>query len=231
MPDGTIVIEGRGMRNEEEQRSFWKALLAKYPSLQTGKVRKATTREISYFWATTVFDIDEPFFAIDAGPQTFVVHMGQEHGIYTFDLVGDLRDLRSSAPANFQDLQQPQKTELGDQRTAEVAHEPDSECRASPGPDKTVQAVEQSVTTGRLIHKVPPKYPKAALKAHIEGTVVLCAVIGKDGRITNLRAASGPKELVDPAIKAVQQWVYKPYLVAGEAVEVETEIRVDFELE
>ena len=99
MPDGVIVTEGRGMRNEQEKRSFWKVLLAKYPLLQTGKVRKPTTREISYFWATTAFDIDEPFFAIDAGPQTFIVHMGREHDIYTFDLVGDLRDLRSAAPA------------------------------------------------------------------------------------------------------------------------------------
>lgn len=99
VPGGTIVTEGRGMRNEEEKRSFWKALMERYPSLKTSKVRKATTREISYFWATTVFNIDEPFFAIDAGPATFVVHMGREHDIYTFDLVGDLLDLRSAAPA------------------------------------------------------------------------------------------------------------------------------------
>jgi hypothetical protein len=97
LSDGVISVEGRGMRNEQEQRSFWKALMAKYPSLQTGRVRKATPREIRYFWATTVFDIDEPFFAIDAGSQTFVVHMGREHDIYTFDLVGDLRDLRGAS--------------------------------------------------------------------------------------------------------------------------------------
>jgi hypothetical protein len=98
MPDGVIVTEGRGMRNEQEKRSFWKALMAKFPSLQTGKVRKPTSREISYFWATTVFDIDEPFFAIDAGSQTFVVHMGRKHDIYTFDLVGDLREGHRSVP-------------------------------------------------------------------------------------------------------------------------------------
>jgi hypothetical protein len=61
--------------------------------------------------------------------------------------------------------------------------------------------------------------------------VVLCAEIRKDGKIANLRALSGPKELIDPSIKAVQQWVYKPYLLDGEPVEVETDIRVNFRLE
>jgi bla regulator protein blaR1 len=101
----------------------------------------------------------------------------------------------------------------------------------SPESDKDVRVVEQSVTAGRLIHKVQPKYPKAARKAHVEGTVVLCAEIRKDGKVANLRALSGPKELIDPSIKAVQQWISRPYLIDGEPVDVETDIRVNFRLD
>jgi hypothetical protein len=97
--EGLIVTEGRRLLGEEELQSFWKTLMTNFPALQTGNVRKPTTREISYFWATSFLDIDEPFFAIDAGSQTFVAHIGQEEtGLYTFDLVGDLRDLKGTAP-------------------------------------------------------------------------------------------------------------------------------------
>jgi len=89
---------------------------------------------------------------------------------------------------------------------------------------------EELVTSGNLIHKVAPKYPKAARKAHIEGTVVLSGVIGKDGKVAVLRVLSGPKELTASAVKAVQKWVYKPYMLDGKPVEVETEIRVNFAL-
>jgi protein TonB len=61
--------------------------------------------------------------------------------------------------------------------------------------------------------------------------VVLCADISKDGQIKNLRAVAGPPELVPPSIKAVSRWRYKPYLLNGEAVEVETEIKVNYALE
>ena len=92
----------------------------------------------------------------------------------------------------------------------------------------TVVHVKDNVTRGLLIHKVAPSYPKAARKAHIEGTVVLCASISKKGRIENLTVASGPPGLITSSIKAVRKWTYKPYLLNGEPVEVETEIRVNY---
>ena len=96
-----------------------------------------------------------------------------------------------------QDLQEPQKTQTDEQQTPEVDHEPQSGCWTSPERDKDVRVVEQSVTAGRLIHKVQPKYPKAARKAHVEGTVVLCAEIRKDGKVANLWALSGPKDTLN----------------------------------
>ena len=81
---------------------------------------------------------------------------------------------------------------------------------------------------GLLIYKVTPKYPPIAVSAHIEGTVVLNATIGKGGTIENLRVASGPAMLQQAALEAVQNWRYRPYLLNGQPVEVETTINVVF---
>jgi protein TonB len=86
------------------------------------------------------------------------------------------------------------------------------------------------VTSGKLIHKVQPEYPPEAMNARIEGTVVLQATIGKDGKVGNLQVISGPKELIPSAMKAVEQWRYQPYLVNNEPVEVETQVEVIFQL-
>jgi len=81
-----------------------------------------------------------------------------------------------------------------------------------------------------VLKKVPPEYPEAAKKAHIQGQVVLRAIIGKDGDVENLQIVSGHPQLVPSAIDAVKQWKYRPYLQDGKPVEVETEIDVNFTL-
>lgn len=88
----------------------------------------------------------------------------------------------------------------------------------------------QGVSLGLLIHKVQPVYPETARQNRIQGTVLLHAMIGKDGRVLELTPISGPKELLGAAIGAVQQWRYKPYAVNNEAVEVQTQITVNFQL-
>lgn len=90
--------------------------------------------------------------------------------------------------------------------------------------------VSQGVTQGLLVHKVEPQYPKIALAARITGVVQLHAVISKDGNIKELQALSGPPLLIPSAIDAVKQWRYRPYLLNGEAVEVETSVTVTFQL-
>jgi protein TonB len=81
---------------------------------------------------------------------------------------------------------------------------------------------------GSLIHRVEPVYPPLARSARIQGAVVLEAVIGKDGAMENLRLISGHPMLAPAAIQAVSQWRYRPYILNGEAVEVETQITVNF---
>jgi TonB family protein len=84
---------------------------------------------------------------------------------------------------------------------------------------------------GNIISKVNPVYPPDAKKAHIQGKVLLNAVIGKEGHVEHLEVVSGPKELQSPSLDAVRQWVYKPYLVDGNPVEVETTISVIYSLQ
>jgi protein TonB len=83
---------------------------------------------------------------------------------------------------------------------------------------------------GNLIHRVQPVYPPLARQARIQGTVVLRAIISRDGRIENLQVVSGHPMLVPAAIGAVRQWRYQPYILNDQPVEVETQITVNFSL-
>jgi protein TonB len=90
--------------------------------------------------------------------------------------------------------------------------------------------VSQGVTQGLVIHRVNPTYPQLARQARIQGPVVLQAEISKDGTIQNLRLISGHPMLAPAAIEAIKQWRYKPYILNGEPVEVETTITFNFTL-
>jgi periplasmic protein TonB len=87
---------------------------------------------------------------------------------------------------------------------------------------------KSSLLEGNLIHKVQPVYPPLARTARVQGSVVLAALISKEGTIENLRSLSGHPMLVPAAIDAVRQWRYKPYILNGDAIEVETQITVNF---
>jgi len=90
--------------------------------------------------------------------------------------------------------------------------------------------VSSGVSTGLLIRKVTPNYPPLAKQARIQGAVVLQAEISKEGTIQNLQLISGHPMLAPAAIEAVKQWRYKPYLLNGEPVAVETQVVVNFSL-
>lgn len=90
--------------------------------------------------------------------------------------------------------------------------------------------ISQGVTRGLLIHRVEPVYPPLAKAARVQGEVLLSAVISSNGEIQNLQLVSGHPMLVPAAMAAVKQWRYKPYLLNGQPVEVETTINVSFVL-
>jgi protein TonB len=98
-----------------------------------------------------------------------------------------------------------------------------------PTPIKRIR-LAQRVVEANLIHDVTPMYPPEAGRERIEGTVVLLAVIGKDGRVLDVRVESGLPILAQAAMDAVKQWCYRPYLLNGEPVEVDSRITIDFTL-
>jgi hypothetical protein len=87
------------------------------------------------------------------------------------------------------------------------------------------------VAQGMLLKKVVPVYPQDAKEAHVSGVVTLQARIGMDGGIHDLRVITAPwPSLAASALWAVSHWEYKPYLLNGEPVEVETTINAVFSL-
>ncbi len=86
-----------------------------------------------------------------------------------------------------------------------------------------------NVMAGRITYHESPKYPGVARAAHIQGVVILRAIIGKDGHIRDLSVISSPdKSLSEASLKAVAKWTYEPYMLEGQATEIDTTITVNF---
>ena len=83
---------------------------------------------------------------------------------------------------------------------------------------------------GNLIRRVVPTYPAIAKQLGIEGRVIIKAVINREGNVQHAEVSSGEALLRSAALEAVRQWKYRPYYLNGQAVEVETEITVNFVL-
>jgi|SRR5450631_517790 protein TonB len=100
-----------------------------------------------------------------------------------------------------------------------------------PPPPAASRSIRTSVVMeGNLIRRVDPQYPAIAKQIHLEGAVVLNAIVSREGNIERVDVASGPGILALAAREAVRQWKYRPYLLNGEPVEVQTQITVNFTL-
>jgi protein TonB len=99
-----------------------------------------------------------------------------------------------------------------------------------PRSDSKAVLIPEGMALGMLIHKVDPEYPKSAKAARISGIVTLKATISKIGEIVDLQVECGPAALQEPSLKAIREWKYRPYLLRGEPVEVQTTIKVTFAL-
>ena len=119
--------------------------------------------------------------------------------------------------------------QIGSPQTARPPEPPREESQRAvvKGPLK----LSESVVQAQLISRIEPRYPPLALETRTQGTVRLRAIISRDGRITALEVISGHPLLVQAALEAVRQWRYRPTLLNGEPVEVETSITVNFQLE
>jgi outer membrane biosynthesis protein TonB len=90
--------------------------------------------------------------------------------------------------------------------------------------------IPPAVAAKLLVTRVEPVYPAVAKGARVHGTVVLMAVIGKDGHVKTLEYYDGPEMLANSAMAAAFHWVYTPYRYKGEPVEMDTAIAVNFNL-
>jgi protein TonB len=100
----------------------------------------------------------------------------------------------------------------------------------TPTPVLQTLTVSQGVSEGLLVKKVQPVYPASALRMHVEGGVQLLATVSKNGDISAIKILSGDSQLARAAADAVKQWKYKPYLLDGSPVEIQTQITVKFKL-
>ena len=101
------------------------------------------------------------------------------------------------------------------------------EASLKPNPSQRIH-VSMSVSEALLITKVEPDYPEDARKAGVHGPVVLNAIIGPNGEVQEATATEGDPLLVSAATAAAKQWKYKPYLLAGQPVTMDTTVKVDF---
>ena len=90
--------------------------------------------------------------------------------------------------------------------------------------------VAPEVAEGSLLHRVEPDYPEQARQQQIQGPVVLDVRTRRDGTIQELKLLSGQRLLADAAIAAVKQWRFRPHLVKGEPVEMQTTVTLNFKL-
>ena len=134
------------------------------------------------------------------------------------------RTIRPGSNAIRVDLQ----PETSPQPITNAGAAPDSETAANVT-SKAAERVQMSATTSDIVASpVRPDYPLLARQMKVQGSVILQALISKDGVIQNLRVVSGPHILAAAAQDAVRQWHFKPHYQGSEAVETQAKITVNF---
>jgi TonB family protein len=186
---------------------------------------------------------DAPHIVPDPAPQTLAVPrptIGEPPPTIVVDIPSGAINGPQSSGAPTQGVSSPKLEAVVRLDNVNVRAKIDANVRATvrtavidaiqTAPDNTAR-ISAGVMAGNRLTFVPPIYPQAAKDAKLDGIVVLDAIIGKDGTITSLKLISGPDELAKSAWDAVKQWTYKPYLLNGDPVAVETTITVNFSLQ
>jgi protein TonB len=117
---------------------------------------------------------------------------------------------------------------ITDFRATDAPVQPPKEIKKSD--EKRAVKISETVQQAQLVSRIEPRYPPLALQTRKEGTVLLHAIISREGRITAIEVASGSPWFVQAALDAVREWRYRPTYLNGEPVEVETSITVIFRL-
>ncbi len=173
-----------------------------------------------------------PTYCLDPGGE--LLRASFNFGSYTV-LRNDVSDFQGQFIAHTLALIQGTRTKVAEAKIAALeTFTPSSDQFA---PDAAMKAtsnfaqISGKIMAGEIRSKTTPVYPASARQAHISGTVVLHAVVGRDGHIRSLRPISAPDtDLALASIDAVRQWTYSPYLLNGEPTDVDTTITVNFNL-
>ena len=171
-----------------------------------------------------------PTYCLDPGKETLRISYDVGSDVYLRNGSGHFQE--RSVPIHVT-LQVAETRVASADLTALSSFEPeDSDFKPLPemqaAHDKAV-AVSGGVMNGAILRKITPAYPESAKLRHITGTVLLRAIIGRDGQVHSLRLISTPDaDLAMAAVAAVKHWTYKPYLLNGIPTEVDTSITVNF---
>jgi periplasmic protein TonB len=133
-----------------------------------------------------------------------------------------------ASPGASADAPAPSLAAIGENSSAALPNLATS--TSTPAPVLGTMNVSQGLSRGLILKKTQPTYPSVALQMRIEGPVELLATISKTGNITAVKILHGDPQLARAALEAVKQWKYKPYLLDGQPVEIQTQITVNFKL-
>ena len=205
--DRAIRVLKRGLRQQWQNRDQYLSAFAKTPSTDPTGLSVADAKKY-----------------VECAMSTHLrIHQIWDEGVPIENEAGrtiiEFRELRSAAVQATTAEQRPSVP----YSQGAVFHPP-----SCPGFASQKVTVTAGVAAGLLKTRVDPVYPAEALVKHVSGTVVLRARISTKGRVEALRVMSGPALLQDPALHAVRQWTYSPYLLNNIPVEVETTIDVTF---
>jgi TonB family protein len=172
---------------------------------------------------TYCFQPEKPILRISANPadKTYMIRNAVKdfHGHYLPGEIVSSRDGKETFKAHLDEIE-----------SIETVNDADFVAPPDAKPILRVITVSAGVAQANLLKSPPPDYPLYAKSKSVQGTVVLQAMIGTDGHLSDLTVVSGPQELRDAALNALRKWVYKPYLLNGQAVSVKTTINVEFRL-
>lgn len=151
-------------------------------------------------------------------PWGLVRTQGTDSSMVLTKVITDAKDHITGAPKNF--VQMMRERGLDAQVTGPKSYQ---------GRPMRIK-ISGDVEAAQIVTRVEPNYPDEARRQHIEGQVVLHAIIGVDGVVKQLTVVSGPRQLIQSALEAVKNWRYRPSLLNGNPLEVDTTITVDYSL-
>jgi TonB family protein len=217
-----LAVESGGRGCEEHLKTLGDSFRSQKVAQEKGGVAPLALAGHDYYRAD--FDFRE-----SPSHRTFLCTPSKEY-LLQWNIVGLSKNAVESVIATLNSISATQPSKSVSPQPPAPSPPADAAASTPNKPQVVSVRVEQGVSAGLVIKKVPPVYPPQAKYAHIQGSVLMRAVINKNGDVVDLEVLDGPIELAVSAVNAVRQWKCRPYMLNGEAVEVLTTITVNYVL-